>query len=207
MKPHLLAVLSAFACSAAFAASSGNNTATISFSGRITDQACVFDSSATSRSVQLGVYPTSYFATKGATTEAKPFELKIAACKISMKDDGENLPADRIRLTFTDVYYKGSNQSNGLLTNGATESAAKNIGILINYQAHNDSDAKTPLFAESSSGVQQITLDKFAYAAEAGDVSDGATLKFKAAMKRTSATEAPTSGRVEGQMTIRLDTY
>ena len=206
MKPHLLAVLSAFACSAAFAADAGNNTATISFSGRITDQACVFDSSSTSVAVQLGVYPTSYFTSKSTTTEAKPFELKISDCKITTKDDGENLPADRVRLTFTDMNYIGGTQSNGLLVNGAVGNAAKNIGILINYQSKTDTEAKTPLFDETSSGTQQITLDKFAYTTEAGDNSQGAMLRFKAAMKRTSDA-APTTGRVEGLMTVRLETF
>ena len=93
-----------------------------------------------------------------------------------------------------------------LLVNGAVGNAAKNIGILINYQSKTDTEAKTPLFDETSSGTQQITLDKFAYTTEAGDISQGAMLRFKAAMKRTSDA-APTTGRVEGLMTVRLETF
>lgn len=190
-------------CASAHAADT--NTATITFTGRITEEACSFSSNTQNQTVNLGVYPKSYFANKDTTTEAKPFNLKISGCTITKTDDGENLPADRIRLTFTDI-NNASAVSNGLLANAVQPGAAENVGILINYKASNDTTAHTPLFANDAAGAQVRTLNQFAFVKDGAEVVTEATLDFTAAMKPTSAT-LPTAGLVKGEMKVTLETF
>lgn len=203
MKSTAVTLIACAVCGSAFAADT--NTATITFTGRIIEEACRFSTDTGNQTINLGVYPQSYFTNRDTTTEAKPFSLKIEGCTITKTDVGENLPADRIRLTFTDTNSSGS-QSNGLLANENTEGAAENVGILVNYKSSDDTTAETQLFEDSATGTQVRTLNQFSYASDDSDSVREATLDFTAAMKPTSDT-MPTVGQVKGQMTVLLETF
>lgn len=202
MKRFTIALLAGAVCGAAFAEDSVTNTVTINFTGRIIEETCSFDSQSKDKTVDLGVYSLSYFKSGNTETELKPFNLNISGCTLSQAGSQENLPTNHVRLTFTDTNNKSSAQSNGLLTNGATDDAAENIGILVQYKG--SEDPKAQLFENNSTGKQIRELQDF----DIGELpSNNAQLEFFAAMKRTSDSAEPTAGKVSGQMTVLLETF
>ncbi|MGL4725183.1 MAG: fimbrial protein [Scandinavium sp.] len=107
-------------------------TSTISFSGKIYDEACTVEvNGETDATVALGNYSKDRIATTGATTDAVPFTLSLTNCPQS----GEDIPTQAMFRFHGDTTDANSSWFNN--ADEGKENGASGVGVVIEDAAHN----------------------------------------------------------------------
>lgn len=181
------------------------SSVTVDFHGKIVDTTCSIGIQGSQQKIELGTYPVGYFTSQSSTTEEKTFNLEISKCQLTQDETYEDgkFPASRVHLTFTDTGNVGSapggvDRTNGLMN--LTQDGADNVGIQVQYQ---DSGSSWQNVFDTTSSKELIASNM-----KVNTSSEGATVSnlipMKAFMAPSDASQMPTSGEVNGQMTVTL---
>lgn len=198
MNKKIAALAAALALGVAGTASAEGSSVSIKFTGKIVNTTCEIGVDNSSAAIDLGTYPVGFFVDQDTTTDAKQFNLKISGCKLTNQSDEyseEAFPVNRIHLTFTDNGGSGTRTS-GLL-NLSEGSGAEHVGIGVQYK--NSNQDWTNVFEQDGTSeilVSAMTVDSIG--------SDNQMIPMQAYMKPNNATNMPTAGEVNGQMTVTL---
>lgn len=190
-------------------AAEGDPSVVVNFEGRIFETQCEIGIENNS-TVQLGQYPVGFFRNQDSESDAVLFNLEISRCRLTRATDNfesaDEIPASRVRLTFTDNGVEDqTRERNGLLflTGAEGQPSATNIGIRVQYE--NEGGDRTDVFDDAPT-TDPLPVARTNYK-ELGAQADGYPLyqiPMYASMKRTSSQTMPTSGEVNGRMTVTL---